>query len=647
MGVKTTSEQVTVEAAVLPSEIEQLPDLTGFLKVASRPGWLRVRLTPERDAAVSREADYGHLNQLRSAVPGDLRQILATVHAQQSQIHGCWQRSKPGPGPRCDLGEAVQRALAEAAGIRAAQTLDQVHRATGVRFARWSFGVVAACALVPAVLSWMLLPSRAQLLQARQTLEQLSGVAQLSRQGGRVELRQCGAGSRLCVRVDRKSPFYGEAPTSWCSRDTEMRRETIVRGAKLADSDPLRWLYARFGADSATCLTLAGVPITALDETKHFKLIGTTGTGKSTAIRALLSAALKRGDRAVIADPDGGYCARFFDAWRGDRVLNPFEARSARWEPLEELEDPADPEHLAGALIASSADATATEWRGYARAFVAALLDRCRVIRGCNSRELWRLIAVAGADELRPLLMGTPAQPFLDPENARMFGSLRSIAVSALRALEFVQWQSGPPFSVRRWLREGRGVLFIPYTARQIAALRTLIATWMGLAIFEALSQEEGHDQHLWLVVDELDALGAIEGLKDALARLRKFGGRCVLGFQALAQLSATYGPAAQTIAENCGNTLILRCSGSEDGGTSHYAARLIGDREVIRRQHSRGRENPGGLFKGGQRRSVQTSEQRMVEPAVLAAQIEQLPDLSGYLKVASSPVWRRVRIRR
>ena len=420
-----------------------------------------------------------------------------------------------------------------------------------------------------------------------------------------------------------------------------------MRGAKLAGRHPLRRLYWYWKASSGEWLTLAGMPITRLDETKHFKLIGTTGTGKSTAIRELLAAALRRGDRAVIADPDGSYGAAFFDAWRGDRILNPFESRSARWEPLAELEGQADPEHLASALIAKSADATASEWRGYARAFVAAVLDRCRVIRGCDARELWRLIASASVEELRPLLAGTSAQPFLDPENARMFTSLRSIAVSAMRPLEFVQWQTGAPFSVRQWVRQARGVLFIPYSARQIAALRTLIATWMGLAIFEALSQKEGHDQRLWLVVDELDALGAIDGLKDALARLRKFGGRCVLGFQSSAQVSATYGPDAPTIVENCGNTLILRCSASENGGTSHYASRLIGDREVIRRQRSRGSENPAGLFAGGLRRSVQISEQQMVEPAVLAAQLEQLPDLCGYLKIASSPVWHPVRISR
>ena len=146
------------------------------------------------------------------AAPVDLSQILATVHAQQSQIHGMLatldSRSRDFD---TTLGDAVQRALAEAAGIRGAETLSQVHRATAMRFARWSFGIVSACALVPMALSWALLPSRAQLLQARQTLEQLSlGVAQLSQQGGRIELRHCGDANRLCVRVDRKSPLYGE-----------------------------------------------------------------------------------------------------------------------------------------------------------------------------------------------------------------------------------------------------------------------------------------------------------------------------------------------------------------------------------------------------------------------------------------------------
>ena len=48
-----------------------------------------------------------------------------------------------------------------------------------------------------------------------------------------------------------------------------------------------------------------------------------------------------------------------------------------------------------------------------------------------------------------------------------------------------------------------------------------------------------------------------------------------------IAQVSSTYGSGeGQTLVENCGNTLILRCSGSEHGGTSQFASRLIGERE-------------------------------------------------------------------
>jgi type IV secretory pathway TraG/TraD family ATPase VirD4 len=422
-------------------------------------------------------------------------------------------------------------------------------------------------------------------------------------------------------------------------------REAHKRGAVLIDTRRRR-RSAPTKESNADALALAGRAVRFLDETKHFKMVGTTGTGKTTAIRELLCGALARGDRAVFADPDGGYSTRFFRRYRGDVILNPFDRESVAWDPFAEIHDAYDIEQLSAGLIASTDDAASNEWRAYARTFLSALLRRGWSERRCGAGELWRLLAIASVEELRAVVAGTPAQPFLDPENARMFGSIRSVAVSALAALEYIQAQRGAPFSIREWVR-GRpdpSALFITYRAAQIAALRSMIPTWMRLAIFEAMNGTEDHDQRLWFVVDELDALGAIDGLKDALARLRKFGGRCVLGFQSIAQVSGTYGAAeAQTIVENCGNTLILRCSGSESGGTSQFASRLIGEREVIRRQASRGSDRDGWFFSRGVRRSKNVSDQHVTELAVMASQIEQLPDLCGYLKSASSPVWRKV----
>ena len=251
-------------------------------------------------------------------------------------------------------------------------------------------------------------------------------------------------------------------------------------------------------------------------------------------------------------------------------MLNPFEGNSAKWDLFAEIRNSYDVEQLASGLIPTSEDPSASEWRGYARTFLTAVVRRCHVCGRTDMANLWRLLAMAPVDELRPILAGSPAQPFLDPDNARMFGSIRSVTMSAIAAFEYIQAQRAAPFSVREWVRARTlpGILFIPYKAGQIAALRSMIATWMRLAIFEAMSQAEGRDQRLWFVVDELDALGAIDGLKDALARLRKFGGRCVLGFQSVAQVSSTYGQSdAQTIVENCGNTLILRCSAARTAG--------------------------------------------------------------------------------
>lgn len=418
------------------------------------------------------------------------------------------------------------------------------------------------------------------------------------------------------------------------------------RGAILADRPPASRSRARQHARGAG-ITLAGTAVPAQDETKHFKLIGTTGTGKSTAIHEIMAGALSRGDRAVIADPDAGYLRRFYRPDRGDVMLNPFDPRSVKWDLFAEIKSDYDVEQLARSLIPDH-EGQDRSWRGYARTFFTAVTRQAHEAGTQDVEELYRLLVVADTGELRELVRGTPAQPFLDEDNSRMFDSIRSVTSSAAGALQYIGRQTAQGFSVREWVRKKTpGVLFIPYKAGQIAALRSTISAWMRLAIFEAMDHDEPRDvdsrdsnNRLWFVVDELDALGQIDGLKDALARLRKFGGRCVLGFQSIAQVSDTYGRGeAHTIVENCGNTLILRCSASEGGGTARFASQLIGDREVRHATVSRSRRATE-LFG-----SVTHSEHLSVEPAVLPSQVEQLPDLAGYLKYASDPEWQRVRL--
>ncbi len=389
-------------------------------------------------------------------------------------------------------------------------------------------------------------------------------------------------------------------------------------------------------------LSLAGVAIPLSDETRHFKMMGTTGTGKTTAIVELLGAALARGDRAIFADPDGGYRRRFFSQARGDLILNPLDQASVCWDLFAEITTEYDIDQLARSLMPDE-EGSDRAWLGYARTYFASVMEQLWKAGVTDTAQLHRVITLASVEELQILLEGTPAQSFLQAGNERLFGSIRGVATSHLAPLRYLSSSSSTPFSVRRWVSEGQGVLFLPYSAQQIAALRSLISTWMRLAIFQAMSLPEG-DHKIWFVVDELDALGRMDGLKDALARLRKFGGRCVLGFQSLAQVSSTYGRGeAQTIVENCSNTLVLRCSASERGGTAEFASTLIGQRELVRTEWSI--SEPAGLWASLRRAGRTRSQRRSTEAAVLASQIEQLADGQGFLKLASSPAWRRVRL--
>lgn len=93
---------------------------------------------------------------------------------------------------------------------------------------------------------------------------------------------------------------------------------------------------------------------------------------------------------------------------------------------------------------------------------------------------------------------------------------------------------------------------------------------------------------------------------------------------------------------ENCSNTLVLRCSSSENGGTSRFASRLIGKREVVQVSNSASRSS-SGVFMGTSHDARGSKEHHATESAVMPAEIEQLPDRSGFLKFPSQAGWVRV----
>jgi hypothetical protein len=94
---------------------------------------------------------------------------------------------------------------------RAADALCELRRAANLRIAFWSLGLTVLCSVIPLGIACWILPSQAEMAALRAKHADLSSkITALEERGARMELRRCGEVGRLCVRVDRKAPAYGE-----------------------------------------------------------------------------------------------------------------------------------------------------------------------------------------------------------------------------------------------------------------------------------------------------------------------------------------------------------------------------------------------------------------------------------------------------
>lgn len=398
---------------------------------------------------------------------------------------------------------------------------------------------------------------------------------------------------------------------------------THRRGAMIVTAKELaREIQRRCPTD----LNAGGVGIARGAEPFHILVAGSTGTGKSVFITTITDRLRERGDRAVFADSGNAAAARYYDPDRGDVILNPLDPPSCDWSPLAEMTNPWDADTLAESMIPTGMEGgDSAQWNHYAQGLLADVLQHVWKCSGSNA-DILRLATVADAQELRACLAGTASAALAAPGNEKMFGSVRAILGTFLSPLRYLCPTAGrDAWSMRAWVEQGRGWAYITYREDQIKLLRPLIATLVDIVSTTVLSQPPNSDARTWLVLDELPSLGKISSLEAFLTKARKAGGCAVLGIQAIAQLRATYGrDGAESLLACASSALILRVA---DADTADYLSRYLGEREIMRRTPSETR-NDGG-------KSQSWTEQVQREPAVLASEIQGLPNLSGFFRHA------------
>jgi hypothetical protein len=94
---------------------------------------------------------------------------------------------------------------------RATEALRRLQRIANLRLLIWSVALVTLGVTIPLFVIWCMLPTRAEVIALAVRRDELTAnIAHLTRQGADLELRHCGSAQRMCVRVDRSAPPYGE-----------------------------------------------------------------------------------------------------------------------------------------------------------------------------------------------------------------------------------------------------------------------------------------------------------------------------------------------------------------------------------------------------------------------------------------------------
>jgi energy-coupling factor transporter ATP-binding protein EcfA2 len=436
----------------------------------------------------------------------------------------------------------------------------------------------------------------------------------------------CAAWAYLVIR-------WGET----AAEDNARRGASVVTERTLA-----RLTRKRAGQDA---IRLASVPLPTALETRHVALIGSTGSGKTTALRQMLDAIDKRGDTAIVYDTSGEFIAHYYKPERGDIILNAFDARGAFWSPFEEIHHPADADHIARQLVASTGAAEQDIWLDAARILVA---DVLRKLHAEGRTDLSTLIDTLGRlsrDQLKDWLADTSSARMFEQGAERASGSVLFMLARCVQLLQYLRAspEDATVFSFRAHFealdqRTGeRPWIFVPRQEQYFAAMRPLLACFLECAATAILGLSPHPSRRIWLMLDELADLPKVDNLARLLPLGRKFGASVVVTFQALGQMRERYGrDGAEALLANTNTKLFLQLA---DPDTRQWASQAVGTVETEIRGASENLDHQVG--KG--RTSIGST--RQILPLLLESQF-RLPPYQGYLQLPDAYPVARVAIR-
>lgn len=381
-------------------------------------------------------------------------------------------------------------------------------------------------------------------------------------------------------------------------------------------------------------ITIGKIKLKDEQEPVHTLVCGSTGVGKSTVILEMVQTISARGDRMIIADPDGFYAARF--ATEHDIILNVFDRRSPGWSPLNEVRREYDFDKIARSIV-PDAEGVEAPWHFFAQGLIA---DVMRALVSCGkgtTAALINALTVMSSEELKALVAGSTSEGLFDKDAAKALASTRFILSSYLKPFGYLK---DGVFGLRGFLESKRQRIFLTWREDMTSALAPLIACQIDIlcnAILSLPIDLEMGKRRTWLVLDELASIGKISSLESVLTKGRKHNLCCISGLQSISQLDRIYGKDTSIILRSCFRNLVAFAIAKTDTETTESMSLALGEREVDRVVETSGRSSQGS--------SISVSVQRVRERLVLPSELNELPDLTAFLALAGDEPTRKIKL--
>jgi len=356
--------------------------------------------------------------------------------------------------------------------------------------------------------------------------------------------------------------------------------------------------------------------IPAKAEAQHIQIIADTGAGKTTIILQMLRQIRGRGDSAIIYDPALEFTRRFYDAKRGDVILNPLDKRCPYWGPAEELRRSSEADAIAVSLFQPPQDKKGEFFIEIPQQIFAHLLRY-----GPTPQELIQWMS--DPKEIDHRVAGTEVANYIDrtasPQRVGVLASLSKVAKS-LRLLPQKGAGNGE-WTATEWAETRQGWIFITSLPAEREALRPLQSVWIDMLVLRLLNEPKAGQKRVWFVLDELASLQRLPQFHTALTENRKSNNPIIMGFQGKAQLEVIYGHLAEVMLSQPSTSIYLKTKEPKAG---EWVSQGIGKVEIERMKETR--------FDGS-RSGKNFTLDRQIEPVVMESEISGLPDLHAFMK--------------